>query len=151
MISTRVGFSGGTVASPTYQQVCAGGTGHAEVVEVTYDARIQSTWALLTEFFLLHNLTKDRRSGKGQYRSVIFLNPEAAESSGQEEVALRMLTVLRDEGYLPSTELRWETSFFPAGSRHQQYCSSRGIVPKKRRFKEIKEILTLLNRQTFRE
>ena len=139
------------MANPTYQQVCAGGTGHAEVVEVTYDARKLSTWALLTEFFLLHNFTKDRRSGKGQYRSVIFLHPGVAEAFEQEKVALRMLTTLRANGYPPSTEICWEANFFPAGSRHQQYCSSRGIVPKKRRLKEIKEILTLLKGQSFRE
>lgn len=143
MITTRAGFAGGTVPNPTYQQVCLGGTGHAEVVEVAYDVRKLSTKDLLTEFFTLHNFTKDRRSGKGQYRSVIFLHPEGSSALQQERTALQLLAALRANGYPPSTELAWESDFYPADSRHQQYCNSRGIVPKKRQSEQIREILTL--------
>lgn len=143
MISTRTGFAGGKVPNPTYQEVCAGHTGHAEVVEVTYDLRKLSTRDLLAEFFTLHEFVKDRRSGSGQYRSVIFLHPEGFYALEQEKAALQIMATLRANGYPPSTELRWETNFYPADSRHQQYCSSRGILPKKRQSERIREILTL--------
>lgn len=143
VISTRVGFAGGTLSDPTYEQVCTGGTGHAEVVEITYDVRTISTKALLIEFFALHDFVKGRRSGGGQYRSVIFMHLEGFRALEQEQMALQMLGMLRANGYPPSTELRWENNFFPAGARHQQFCSSRGILPKKRQSERIREILTL--------
>ena len=143
VISTRTGFAGGTVINPTYQEVCAGGTGHAEVVEVIYDLRKLPTEVLLAEFFLLHEFAKDRRSGNGQYRSVIFVRPESFHASKQASIALEMMDTLRANGYPPSTELKREANFFPADSRHQQYCSSRGILPKKRQSEKIREILTL--------
>jgi peptide methionine sulfoxide reductase MsrA len=134
---------GGTVADPTYQQVCTKATGHAETVEVVYDARILSTHALLTEFFTLHDFTVDRSENGGQYRSTIFLSPNGEKALEQEEIALKMLAKLRENGFSPATLLRKESVFYPADNRHQQYCSSKGMVPKKRGAGEIYKILTL--------
>lgn len=142
VISTQTGFAGGTTPNPTYHEVCTKATGHAEVVEVVYDDNILSTKALLTEFFLLHDFTIDRRSSGGQYRSVIFMTKEENSSLEQEKIALVMLALLREQGHPPATELGWIEAFYPADARHQQYCKSHGITPKRHQMEEVKEILT---------
>lgn len=134
---------GGTVANPTYRQVCTKTTGHAETVEVVYDTRKLTTRALLTEFFTLHNFTVDRSEAGGQYRSAIFLLVGSTHGREQEQTAQALLVRLADAGFVPATQLRWEKDFFPADARHQQYCSARGIVPKKGKKEGIREILTL--------
>ena len=75
MTRTRVGFSGGTVAEPSYEDVCSGKTGHAEVVEVTYDPERVSYDELLGVFWRKHDPT--RRTGRDQYRSLVFFHDEA--------------------------------------------------------------------------
>ncbi|MEM1359655.1 MAG: peptide-methionine (S)-S-oxide reductase MsrA [Bacteroidota bacterium] len=142
VISARTGFVGGKAVAPTYQQVCSENTGHAETVEVVYDLRKLTTEALLVEFFTLHDFTEDRSEDGGQYRSAIFLPRHEPHGLAQEKVALKMLATLREEGMIPTTQLRWEEHFYPADSRHQQYCSTRGIVPKKREMEAVREILT---------
>lgn len=134
---------GGTVANPTYRQVCTKTTGHAETVEVVYDTRKLTTRALLTEFFTLHNFTIDRTGAGGQYRSAIFLLAGSNYSDQQEKTAQAMLEELAAAGYVPVTQLLWEKDFYPADARHQQYCSVRGIVPKKGDKVKIRQILTL--------
>ncbi|MFK8163850.1 MAG: peptide-methionine (S)-S-oxide reductase [Lewinella sp.] len=143
VISTRTGFMGGTVAYPTYQQVCTKVTSHAETVEVMYDPAVLPTQTVLTEFFTLHDFTIDRSENSGQYRSAIFLTPEEKLAPEQEEIALKMLAKLRANGFSPTTQLRKDSIFYPADKRHQQYCSSKGMVPKKRGAEEIRKILTL--------
>lgn len=85
---TEVGFAGGTVPNPTYKQVCAGGTGHAEVVRVVYDPSRISTEQILKIFWENHDPTQGNRQGNDvgdQYRSVIFTTTDsqriAAETS----------------------------------------------------------------------
>jgi len=134
---------GGTVASPSYQQVCADNTGHAETVEVVYDTRKLSTRSLLTEFFTLHDFTVDRSESNGQYRSAIFLSPDDKYALEQEETALMLLAILRENGFIPATVLRWEQNFYPAEKRHQKYCLSKGVVPEKRNTEAVRKILTL--------
>lgn len=143
MVRTQTGFAGGDVANPTYQQVCTKTTGHAETVAVTYDPSLLTARALLTEFFTLHDATRDRRTGygKGQYRSAIFYT---ASMGPAELTSVRaVLEDLHREGLTISTEFREITAFYPAASRHQQYCSAKGITPKKRDSARIREILTL--------
>lgn len=142
VISTTTGFAGGHVTEPTYQQVCTKTTGHTEVVRVVYDLRKLSTRELLTTFFTLHDFTVDRRSNGGQYRSVIFTDPSENNSTKQESIALMLLDKLCLAGYTPSTEVASTSTFFPAESRHQQYCSAKGISPKRRSVSNIIEILT---------
>lgn len=142
VLGTRTGFMGGTLPNPTYHQVCQKMTGHAETVEVVYDTRRLSTRDLLREFFLLHDFTRDRRSGGGQYRSAIFTDPSGDWSGEQEGTARNLMALLQESGLSPSTELHTGGIFYAADCRHQQYCSARGIVPKRLDSARIKEILT---------
>lgn len=142
MVTTRTGFMGGTLPYPSYAQVCKKTTGHAETVEVVYDLRQLTTHALLTEFFTLHNFEQDRRPNGGQYRSAIFTSPHQQHGPEQARTALKMMDCLRLSGYVPVTSLGHGTPFYPAGNRHQQYCSARGMVPKKQELAKIREILT---------
>lgn len=144
VVSTRTGFAGGHLPAPTYQQVCTKTTGHAEVVEVVYNPVLLSTTALLTEFFTLHDATIDRSGpdGSGQYRSAIFYR---IDNSGAEELLTTAQSVIQrllTADIKVSTQIAPITAFYPADSRHQQYCSARGMSPKKRDSARIREILT---------
>ncbi|THH37965.1 peptide-methionine (S)-S-oxide reductase MsrA [Neolewinella litorea] len=136
VIATQVGFAGGRVAEPTYIQVCEQDTGHAEVVAVTYDTRKLSTRALLTEFFTLHNFEFNRGRGTGQYRSAIF----SLQDDEQLATARAMLETLRENGFSPATDVERVTAFYRAEARHQQYCSARGMTPKRRDDYRIREL-----------
>lgn len=125
VVATRVGFSGGHTPNPTYQQVCTKTTGHAEVVEVHYDPSILPLEVLLHHFFAHHNPTIDRRDRGGQYRSAIFYTTDAQRATTE-----RLLQQLRENGYAAVTEVAPATPFYPAGERHQQYCDTRGMVPR---------------------
>ncbi|MBC6995849.1 peptide-methionine (S)-S-oxide reductase MsrA [Neolewinella lacunae] len=142
VVNTRVGFAGGHLPHPTYRQVCTKTTGHAETVEVTYDIRTLSTADLLTEFFALHDATRNRQDRGGQYRSAIFVL--AGDSAGPEQLQTAEASVekLRQKGYAVQTQIAEITAFYPAESRHQQYCSARGIAPERRDAEEIRKILT---------
>ena len=128
VIATQVGFAGGHLPDPTYQDVCAKDTGHAEVVAVQYDSRELTTERLLTEFFTLHNFEINRGRGTGQYRSAVF----SLEDDEQLVVARRMLATLRGAGYEPATDVEVIGNFYRADARHQQYCTARGLSPKRR-------------------
>ena len=112
---TEVGFEGGTVENPTYRQVCSHRTGHAEVVEVTYDPERVSYEELLDVFWAKHNPTRST-APDDQYRSVIFVHDEdqraAAERSKAELGA--------------ATFVEPAQTFYPADEHHQQYYEKRG-------------------------
>ena len=89
MIETAVGYEGGHTENPTYEQVCAGNTGHAEVTQVTFDPDQVSYEELVEKFWALHDPTQLNRQGPDvgdQYRTVIFTH-----SPEQEEIANRSL------------------------------------------------------------
>src|SRR5437660_2879936 len=91
VIKTTVGYSGGTTANPTYEEVCAGGTGHAEAIEVVFDPARLSYEALLDYFFRLHDpttLNKQHNDVGAQYRSAIFYTSDAQKQTA-ERVKLR--------------------------------------------------------------
>lgn len=94
MLKTEVGFSGGSVANPTYEQVCGGDTGHAEVVQVTYDPATVTYRQLLEIFWDTHDPTQVDRQGPDvghQYRTVIFYHtPE------QQAAAERFFNLLKE-------------------------------------------------------
>lgn len=87
VVDTAVGFMGGTLANPTYEDVCTGRTGHAEVVEVTYGPTQISYWDLLNVFWQIHDPTTPNRQGPDvgtQYRSVIFYHTPQQEAAARE-------------------------------------------------------------------
>lgn len=122
--STFVGYSGGFTPYPTYQEVCTGQTGHAEVVEVIYDPRKVTYSQLVKAFFEAHDPTQGMRQQGDvgtQYRSMIF-----AHSPEQRQAAERVLagydTALREAGEGPiTTEIVEAGPFYYAEEYHQQY------------------------------
>ncbi len=118
------GYAGGTTPNPTYEEVCRGTTGHAEVVQVDFDPQVISYWEILEVFFAVHDPTTLNRQGADvgtQYRSVIFFHtPE------QEERAREVIEALEREGIWDSpvvTEVSPLTSFYPAETYHDGYFS----------------------------
>ncbi len=116
------GYAGGSVRSPSYEEVCTGRTGHAEVVQVTFDPATVSYHDLLIVFLTTHDPTSLNRQGNdvgAQYRSAIFYH--SAEQKATAEAALREL---RSAGLWRRkivTELVPFTEFFPAEEYHRQY------------------------------
>jgi peptide-methionine (S)-S-oxide reductase len=117
---TRVGYTGGEVDNPSYQLVCSGLTGHAEAIEVTFDADTISYQTLLEVFFAIHNPTTEDRQGPdigSQYRSAIFYH-----SSEQEVTIHSMIEKLQssfDNAIV--TQVAPATTFWPAEEYHQCY------------------------------
>jgi peptide-methionine (S)-S-oxide reductase len=117
------GYTGGHVKNPTYEQVCRGDTGHAEVVEVAFDPGKVSYEALVKKFFALHDPTLVDRQGPDvgeQYRSVIFTHSEE-----QKEVAQRIAKEIAPN-YLPktiATSIEPATTFWKAEEYHQRYAA----------------------------
>jgi methionine-S-sulfoxide reductase len=129
VISTHVGFAGGTAPYPNYQQVCTKTTGHAEVVRVVYDTRVISLMDLLDFFSRLHDVSRDRSGGGGQYRSAVFFPGQQAEAL---ELALAWKARTGGTAKVPTTEIKENIDFYPASGRHQQYCVTRNIQPPKK-------------------
>jgi peptide-methionine (S)-S-oxide reductase len=120
--STRVGYTGGTVADPSYEEVCTGRTGHAEAIEVAYDPSKVSYEELVEFFFTHHDSTTRNRQGNDvgtQYRSAIFYHtPE------QRAVAERAIRALDASGVLRgkvTTTLEPAGPFYAAEEYHQDY------------------------------
>jgi len=116
------GYAGGHVPNPTYEQVCMKNTGHAEVIQIKYDADVISFRDLLNVFFTIHDPTTLNRQGNDvgpQYRSAIFYHtPE------QKKVAEETIAELSKEGLWKSpvvTEIAPLTEFYPAEDYHQEY------------------------------
>jgi peptide-methionine (S)-S-oxide reductase len=128
VVSTRVGYTGGTIANPTYEQVCSGKTGHAEAVEVEYDPSQVSYEQLLNVFWENHDPTTLNRQGPdvgAQYRSAVFFsNPE------QETAARASRDKLQQSGKYKRpivTEITPVSEFYKAEEYHQQYFEKRGV------------------------
>lgn len=114
------GYSGGHVENPSYQQVCTGETGHAEVVQITYDRSIISYKQLLQVFFSTHDPTTLNRQGAdvgSQYRSVIFYE-DPSERDAAQEVMAAMAELWDDPIVTEVTELQ---AFYPAEPYHRNY------------------------------
>ena len=128
VISTRVGYLGGTLDNPTYRDVCSGRTGHAEVVEVTYDADRLTYDDMLTVFWDNHNPTTLNRQGPDigtQYRSAIFYHDDeqkaaAIASKEERDRSGRYRTPI-------VTEITPASTFYEAEDYHQQYLEKRGL------------------------
>jgi len=128
--STESGYSGGHIAHPTYEQVCSGITGHAEVVQVTFDRKVVSYGELLEVFWRSHDPTTADRQGHDvgpQYRSVIFYH-----SDRQRELAERYKRLIDEAGVYTQplvTEIIPFTTFYAAGPDHQDYYARNARQP----------------------
>lgn len=127
VVSTRVGYMGGEAAMPTYEEVCGGKTGHAETLEVIFDAEKTSFEDLARLFFEIHDPTQKDRQGPDlgrQYRSVIFYTNEE-----QKNISLKLIRMLRDKEIDAVTEIVPATVFYPAEEYHQRYYNQTGQEP----------------------
>ena len=116
------GYTGGTAANPTYQQVCGGRTGHAEVIQVTFDPAKLSYREVLEIFFAFHDPTTMNRQGADvgtQYRSAIFTHD--ARQKSEAEAVVRELTEARVFGAPIVTEITPVGPFYHAEQYHQGY------------------------------
>jgi peptide-methionine (S)-S-oxide reductase len=124
------GYSGGASANPTYEQVCSGTTGHAEVVQLTFDPQLTSFKEILEVFFTVHDPTTLNRQGADvgtQYRSVIFYHDEE-----QKRVAEQVIKELDAEKLWDGpivTELAPFEAFYLAEDYHQEYFRLNGSQP----------------------
>lgn len=119
------GYMGGRTENPTYEAVCSGTTGHAEVIELEYDADELSFGELLLVFFKTHNPTTLNRQGNDvgtQYRSVIFYHTQ--EQKEQSEVMIKRLTDEKVFDHLIVTEVTPAGRFYKAENYHQNYFSN---------------------------
>jgi peptide-methionine (S)-S-oxide reductase len=123
---TAVGYAGGDNVDPSYELVCTGRTGHAEVVLVIFDPAATSYGELLRVFFEAHDPTQGMRQGNDvgtQYRSVIFHHSEPQRLAAETALASYQ-QLLRDAGFGPiTTEVRSAPRFYYAEDYHQQYLA----------------------------
>lgn len=145
------GYSGGTVKNPSYEQVCTGSTGHAEVVQITFDPSVISYDKLLEIFFHIHDPTTLNRQGADvgtQYRSVIFYNDDNQKRTAEEVKEKIAKSGLWEDPIV--TEIVPYNEFYPAEDYHQDYYNNNKeksycsivIAPKVRKFyKEYKDLL----------
>jgi peptide-methionine (S)-S-oxide reductase len=116
------GYAGGTFTNPTYEQVCSGSTGHAEVVQITFDSQVISYKQILEVFFTIHDPTTINRQGAdigSQYRSVIFYH-----TPQQEVIARQVMSEIISSGLWNAplvTELVPYQAFYKAEDYHQEY------------------------------
>jgi peptide-methionine (S)-S-oxide reductase len=128
VLSTAVGYLGGTLNNPTYHDVCSGRTGHAEVVQVEYDPSRITYDDLLTVFWENHDPTTLNRQGPDigtQYRSAIFYHDDQ-----QKEAAIKSKEERERSGRYRRpivTEITPATEFYMAEDYHQQYLEKRGL------------------------
>ena len=129
VISTRVGYIGGTTADPNYKQVCNGDTGHAEAVEITYDPAKVNYADLLRVFWENHDPTQLNRQGPDwgtQYRSAVFFHSPEQQALAQSSKDALGAAVERPRRIV--TQIVPAAEFFPAEDYHQQYLEKRGLA-----------------------
>lgn len=120
--SVESGYMGGRTINPTYEQVCSGETGHAEVVRLTYDPKIVSFREILEVFFVIHDPTTLNRQGNDvgtQYRSAIFYH--SAEQKSVTEQVMASLSEARIYEDPIVTEVTAASQFYVAEDYHQEY------------------------------
>lgn len=144
--SVECGYANGRVAHPSYEQVCSGATGHAEVVRLTYDPAVLDYRTVLGVFFSIHDPTTLNRQGHDvgtQYRSAIFWH-----DAEQEREARAMVQELNAQGVFGAplvTELAPLSSYYPAEPEHQRYFERHPeqgycavvIAPKVQKFRQL--------------
>jgi len=124
------GYSGGSVADPSYEQVCSGSTGHAEVAQITFDPSIVSLRELLHVFFTLHDPTTKDRQGNDvgtQYRSIVLYRNAAQKAAAED--AIREIDESGAWDAKAVTEVKPFEAFFPAEDYHQGYYKKNPLQP----------------------
>ena len=128
VVDTKVGYFGGRLDNPTYQDVCNDSTGHAEVVQVVFDTTVLSYDELLNVFWRIHDPTQINRQGPdvgSQYRTVIFYH-----NSRQEKTARESILKLNEAGVYRkqlATQVVPAAQFYSAEEYHQRYLEKRGL------------------------
>jgi peptide-methionine (S)-S-oxide reductase len=128
VISTTVGYTGGSLKNPTYQDVCSGRTGHAEALEVEFDPARVSYLELLAVFWKSHDPTTLNRQGPdvgSQYRSAIFYHDAQQEKDARESKAILEKEKIFKRPIV--TEITPASEFYRAEDYHQRYFERRGI------------------------
>jgi peptide-methionine (S)-S-oxide reductase len=124
------GYSGGHTENPTYQQVCSETTGHAEVVQIKFDADVLSFYDLLHVFFAVHDPTTLNRQGNdigSSYRSAIFYHSEAQRETSVEVIEKLNASDIWDSKIV--TEVTEFSNFYPAEDYHQEYFANNPNQP----------------------
>jgi peptide methionine sulfoxide reductase msrA/msrB len=119
ILTTEVGYSGGTLANPTYRDVCEHRGGHMEVIRVSYDPLVVSYLEVLKYFFEIHDFTQYDGQGPDigpQYQSAIFCYDEE-----QKTIANKIILQLQDRGYKVATTVFKASTFWVAEKYHQDY------------------------------
>ncbi len=127
VISTTVGYIGGSTKNPTYDEVCSNTTGHVEAIEIYFDPTIVTYEKLTKLFFEIHDPTQVNRQGPDvgeQYRSQIFYM-----NTYQKDIALKLINQLKDKGLDIATILTPASEFYPAEDYHQDYYQHKGTLP----------------------
>ena len=129
MVDTAVGYQGGQLEHPTYKEVCTDRTGHAEVVQVSFDPDRVSYGTLLDAFFSLHDPTQLNRQGPDwgtQYRSVVFTQNE--EQTREAKAKIAELSASGSFRNPIVTQVIEDRNFWKAEEYHQKYLEKRGMV-----------------------
>lgn len=120
--SVESGYMGGGIANPTYEQVCSGDTGHAEVIRLTFDPDVVSFKEILEVFFVIHDPTTLNRQGNDvgtQYRSAIFYHSAEQKSAAEQVMANLNSARIYDDPIV--TEVVAASKFYAAEDYHQEY------------------------------
>ena len=126
VLSTAVGYAGGPTPNPTYEEVCSGGTGHTEVVQVVYDPAVVSFATLLKTFWENHDPTQGMRQGNDvgtQYRSAIYATTPAQLAEAKASKDAYQQALLGAGHGAVTTEIAGAPTFYYAEGYHQQYLS----------------------------
>jgi len=127
VLSTQVGYTGGTKLNPTYKDVCYTNTGHVEAIQIVFDPSIVSYEELCKLFFEIHDPTQLDRQGPDigeQYRSEVFYTSET-----QKEITNRLIQELKLKGFRVVTKIAEATTFWPAEEYHQMYYEKNHSQP----------------------
>jgi len=127
VISTEVGYTGGTKTNPTYQEVCSGTTGHYEAIRVVFDPALTSFETIARLFFEIHDPTQWDHQGPdrgAQYRSAVFVGNKA-----QQEIVESLIAELKSKGFRVVTEIKPASTFWKAEDYHQDYYEHKGSTP----------------------
>lgn len=127
VISTQVGYIGGHKENPTYKEVCAHTTGHAEAVRIEYDSTKTDYDQLARLFFETHDPTHVNRQGPDigeQYRTEIFYLDQE-----QKEIAEKLISILEEDGLKIATKVTEASKFWEAEDYHEHYYTNKGGTP----------------------